>query len=432
MRIDLGQHLTYDGREINAYIEPNFPAYRAGSVRDHGYLCLEEMGALQAMPEGIRLKLEGTPDDAATLQAAVGQELMSLLWAERERYDERPYYYCADHAIFGRIYFEPYVIDSGEISIAVTTRSADGVDACLLLPAHNTMQHLRTLFEQHHVHALHQLPDSLLLGEAIRQGAERAHLVLRSHEDFKIHVDWDFERRLNAIMLGATGREPLRTAGDIARYEALSLFTVRPSRGSLNAATAEFKRWFDESGEPRLEPLTSEALALELQACGMGRAIARTHADQASLSSIDWDWLKEKRLGRMRVAVDLLHDLITHQAQCGEAHLDWIGAATIAADFCAPMPTSPSRIYAVIKSCPSRLTLPAQLSARLREVLAYMSDPANGLSVQSGQPTAKLLDALNRQNESSIARWKARCSAEDSGANTDSPLLAPYLLKATP
>lgn len=415
MRIDLGKHVTYEGREILAWIEPNFPFYRAGAVRDHGYLCIEEIGIMRSGSQVIKLRLEGMAEEAEMLNAVLGPELGMWLWDERQKYDERPYYRCAIHAVFGRIYFEPYLIDTGAIGVAITSRSAKTIDGCLPIPIGSTLQHLRTLCEQHYLHPLQKLPDSHGLTEAIQHSWEQAHSILRSHEDFKACVDWDFERRLTTIMIGATGREPLRTGGDIARFDTLSLFAIRPAVDSLLAGTVEFKRWFYASGKPRLEPLTSEELASELQAGGMPRSTAKSHASQCALPAADWEWLKEKRLGRMRIAVDLLHDLITHQSRCGEGHEAWVASATKAADFCSPMPASPSRIFTVIRECPLRLTLPVQLRRRLTEVLAYMSNPANGLSIQCGQPVAKLLDAVHQQNASSIARWKARC-ANDSPA----------------
>ena len=410
MRVDLGQHLTHDGKEVAAWIEPNFPAYRAGAVRDHGFLCVEEIRIGEAGLPLLKLRLESMSEEATALSAAVGKKLSKLLWEERRKYDERPFYYVTDHAIFGRIYFEPYVVEAGVIGAALSTRPEVGRNDCSLLPLGSAIPHLRTLFEHHYLYAHRRLPDSIQLAEGITQAAEHALAVMDAHEAYNACVDWEFDRRLTTIMLGATGREPLTNPADIARYDALSLFAIRPTRDSIRADSAEFTRWFDAAGRKRLEPLTVEQLTAELHAAGLPHDIATCHAVQKAVSAQDWEWLKEKRLGRMRYAVDLLHDLIKHEASCSRAHAEWLGTAFKAADFCATMPASPSRIFDVIRSFPSRPTLGPVLRTRMDEVLAYMADPANGLAIHALQPSSKLLEAVHKLNDFSVARWQAHCA----------------------
>lgn len=410
MRVDLGQHLTHDGRTVAAWIEPNFPAYRARAVRDHGFLCIEEICDSHTGSALLHLRLESMDEEAVELSDAVGKRLGELLWKERKKYDEQPFYYVADHAIFGRIYFEPYVIEAGTVGTAISTRPDVGHNECSLLPIDNAMPHLRTLFEHHYLHPHRRLPDSLQLADSIAQGADHALAVMNAHEAYSACVDWDFDRRLTTIMLGATGREPLASHADIARYDALSLFAIRPARANIRAGSPEFKRWFDAAGRELLEPLTAEQLASQLQKSGLSRDMAEFHAAQSAVSAQDWEWLKDKRLGRMRYAVDLLHDLIKHEAAAEPVHVEWVNTACKAADFCAVMPASPSRIFDVINSFPSRPTLTDMLRSRMDEVLAYMADPENGLAVHAIQPASKLLDALQELNDSAIARWRADCA----------------------
>ncbi|MEM8515136.1 hypothetical protein RCH14_004496 [Massilia sp. MP_M2] len=410
MRVGLGQHRAHDGRIVAAWIEPNFPAYRARAVRDHGFLCIEEIGITDAGSSLLKLRLESMDEEAVALSDAVGKKLGKLLWKERQKYDEQPFYYVVDHAVFGRIYFEPYVIEAGAVGIAISTRPDLGHNECSLLPIGNAMPHLRTLFEHHYLRPHRRLPDSLQLADGIAQGADHALAVMDAHEAYSACVDWDFDRRLTTIMLGATGREPLASPADIARYDALSLFAVRPARESIRAGSPEFKRWFDAAGRERLEPLTAEQLASQLQASGLSIDMAAFHAAQSAVAAQDWEWLKDKRLGRMRYAVDLLHDLIKHEAAAEPVHVEWVSTACRAADFCAVMPASPSRVFDMINSFPSRPTLADTLRSRMDEVVAYMADPENGLAVQAVQPTSKLLDALHELNDCAIARWRAGCA----------------------
>ncbi|OOG64568.1 hypothetical protein B0E46_07540 [Rhodanobacter sp. B04] len=81
-------------------------------------------------------------------------------------------------------------------------------------------------------------------------------------------------------------------------YAAEARATVRPPRGMFRAATLEYRRWYDPSGAARVEPLTQEALTVELVTenglpleDARHRAAHRSHA----LAAVDQAWLIERR-----------------------------------------------------------------------------------------------------------------------------------------
>ena len=81
-------------------------------------------------------------------------------------------------------------------------------------------------------------------------------------------------------------------------YAAEARVTVRPPRHVFHAATLEYRRWYDDDGAARPQPLTLQALAARLaKADGLSmdearhRAIHRSHA----LPAADQAWLIERR-----------------------------------------------------------------------------------------------------------------------------------------
>jgi hypothetical protein len=211
---------------------------------------------------------------------------------------------------------------------------------------------------------------------------------------------------------------------DIARYDALSQFAIRPLAGALATSSAEYIRWHDECGQQRLEPLTVEALQVALRKIGWSHEAAEAYTRHGAVSSSDWTWLKAKRLGRMRPAFELLHELIAHESASANPDQQWLKSAFPVADFCSPLPASPSKVFAVLSTVPNYAALPPQLRTRVSNVLDYMANPASGLAVKQVQPSSKLLDALHELNDSSIARWRARCANDQESVETETQMNA--------
>jgi hypothetical protein len=90
----------------------------------------------------------------------------------------------------------------------------------------------------------------------------------------------------------------LRPIGPALDYAAEARATVRPPREIFHVATLEYRRWYDDEGAVRAEPLTQEALAKRLMAVdGLStkearhRAAYRCHA----LPAADQAWLIDRR-----------------------------------------------------------------------------------------------------------------------------------------
>lgn len=99
-------------------------------------------------------------------------------------------------------------------------------------------------------------------------------------------------------VLGArsAGLRPIAPALD---YAAEALATVRPPVNLFYASTLEYRRWYEDDGTARPQPLTQEALATRLTATdglsmeeAMHRAAHRSHA----LAAADQAWLKGRRM----------------------------------------------------------------------------------------------------------------------------------------
>lgn len=128
----------------------------------------------------------------------------------------------------------------------------------------------------------------------------------------------------------ASGLRPLAPELDDA-CEARA--TVRPPRSQFSTATLEYRRWYDDHGAVRPQPLTQEALVEQLVASGVSmrqaldRAIHRSHA----LRAADQLWLIRRRaspLGQrplngseFRSLVDALD--AAWQAPAGARHVAW-------------------------------------------------------------------------------------------------------------
>ncbi len=103
------------------------------------------------------------------------------------------------------------------------------------------------------------------------------------------------EMLLDRVMAArAVGLRPVAPAlDDMAEARA----TVRPPRDLFSAATLEYRRWYEDDGTARPQPLTQEALAAQLVAGGLSRrqaldrALHRSHA----LAAADQEWLIRRR-----------------------------------------------------------------------------------------------------------------------------------------
>src|SRR5471030_2904041 len=212
--------------------------------------------------------------------------------------------------------------------------------------------------------------------------------------DYAAEVDWDFDDRLAAVMMGATGRTPLTERSDIERYDTLSALAMRPKRHSVDDKTPEYARWFEYDGTPRLEPLTSEQLAEVLREdYGLPTPEATEQSHLHAIPTADWAWFREKRLGRMALPVTVLHELIRHEERVAEIDRQWAEQARSAGDFCVAMPASPLKVLAVIFDKLSRLGEgDPDLLARAQAAITHMQDPDNGLAVETDEYTAWLAE----------------------------------------
>lgn len=418
MKIDLGQHETQDGRKVLAWIEPNFPAFRAGAVRDNGFLCVEL--AADDGAEATRLRLESMSEEAWKLHDAVGAELARQLWDERRKYDAKPFYLVHDHPQYGRLYFEPWAVIGSAPSVAFFTRTdlryaKEGT----VIPEAEGPSQLEALFLHEKLNARSPLvPETHELAEAIQYGKAMAGAVMAARAEYAAHVDWDFDRRLETVMLGATGRMPLLDQRDIDRYEVLSSWAVRPAAHQFAAGTPEFLRWHDGEGQPRFEPLTVEQLAGVLQERGLSAEFATAEAVKHSIPAADWEWFKDKRLGRMRMPVETLHQLISTERGRDDKDVAWIEQAFTAADFCATMPAGPAKVHSAIAQFVelhggeiTQASRQAVLAA-----LTHLQNPANGLAVAETHPAAKVLTALDALHSNNVARLDALAEGDKASA----------------
>jgi hypothetical protein len=92
----------------------------------------------------------------------------------------------------------------------------------------------------------------------------------------------------------SAGLRPMAPALD---YAAEARAMVQPPRDLFHTATLEYRRWYDDRGNVRSQPLTQESLSAQMVAAGLpteqarDRAIHRSHA----LPAIDQAWLIDRR-----------------------------------------------------------------------------------------------------------------------------------------
>ncbi len=112
-----------------------------------------------------------------------------------------------------------------------------------------------------------------------------------SYHQYLVTAEVLLDRVLAARAMG------LRSMAPALDYAAEARATVQPPRGLFHTSTLEHRRWFDESGKVREQPLSQEALAAQLVADGLSieqardRACHRSHA----LPGADQAWLIDRR-----------------------------------------------------------------------------------------------------------------------------------------
>lgn len=187
-------------------------------------------------------------------------------------------------------------------------------------------------------------------------------------------------------MLAATGRKPLTDENDVERYDELSSWAQRPALQSFETDSLEFYRWFEYGGKKRLEPLTSEQLTTYLrEERGYPVEEAQRTGQMKAVSSEDWNWFKDKRLGLLREPVCVLHDLIRHEEAQPTPNRDWLDKAFKASDFCAIIPVSPTKVLDAIQEFPQREQLMALANDPVYQkavaAASLLQDPRNGLAI---------------------------------------------------
>jgi hypothetical protein len=193
---------------------------------------------------------------------------------------------------------------------------------------------------------------------------------------------------------------------------------VRPAAHEHAVGTPEFLRWHDADGRPRFEPLTVEQLTAVLQERGLSAEFAAAEAAKHSIPASDWEWFKDKRLGRMRMPVETLHQLIHTEQQQADADGEWIEQAFAAADFCATMPAGPAKAHAAIARFLDLHNGEVSTGNRAaaEAALTHLQDPANGLAVSEAHPAAKVLSTLDALHSNNVARLDALAEGDEASA----------------
>lgn len=107
-------------------------------------------------------------------------------------------------------------------------------------------------------------------------------------------------------------------------FESIHSAAVRPCIHSFTDDSAEFYRWYEYGGTPRLEPLTKEELDAQLGIVpnAGGRNLAFTAAE--------WNRFKDWKLGDLRPPIETLQRIILDHG----SDEPWWGPARKAADWC--------------------------------------------------------------------------------------------------
>lgn len=415
LKIDLGQHLTHRGKTVTAWIEPDYPASRHGVIRDSGVLCIREQNA--DADNAPILRLGSTPENHWALQANVGGELADRLISEQREYGKRPYCMLYDHCVLGKLYFEPHMdTDSKQlVGISFSTRpDRRFVSEGAVIPLNCGPEQLQALFVHEQLERSGKgCPDSEQLAVAVDHAAHLSHSAISAASEYWAEVDWEFDQRLWHAILSATGREPLTDSEEIEKYESLAYFAERPDVDVSNGDTPQYFLWNEYGGKRRLEPLTSEEMS-SFMVTYYGPDGSFPDADDIAIQRHEWDWFKDKRLGKLRYPVETLQTLIS-QAEAENTGPEWFTKARRAADFCHLRPMNPATIYGTLNDyivhCEEQATPPNTASKNehyrlAREAVSYMELPEHGLLIDPKSPLIAFASrhavAVDRQTAETI------------------------------
>ena len=396
MKISIGVHETLRGEAAEAWIEPNKPAFRSGAVRDHGFLCIEQGDEV--------LRLESKSEDAWKLVEIVDMDVARQLWAGLKEYNREPYYMAYDHGQYGRLYFTPWVAEGSEPGVAFHTRPEGRYpQEGSVLAEPDARGHLVALFTHENLAGMGGLiPDDAHLAAAVARATKTADAVMTARAAYAATVDWEFDARVTSSLLAATGRDLIATEPERKRYEVLSSWAQRPNALDVDAATPEAYRWFEASGLPRLEPLTSEALAAHLQdVVGYSPEDAWRAGQMEAVPTEDWNWYKDKRLGAMREPTEVLHDLIQQERVKPTPNVGWLEKAVKAGDFCADTPVRPSRLLDVMQGYIADVAGTDLQHRQATAAIALLRDPQAGLASDASHPASRVFGAYDDIAEAS-------------------------------
>jgi hypothetical protein len=117
---------------------------------------------------------------------------------------------------------------------------------------------------------------------------------------------------------------------ELANQEMEDRIAVRPSACSFIEPTAEFFRWYEYGGKPRLEPLTREALLEVL------KTVTVTNDWNNAFSIEEWERFKNRKLGLLKLPLHTLQSIVQEHGDgtdtpCWEVArevADWCRTAT--------------------------------------------------------------------------------------------------------
>jgi hypothetical protein len=199
LRVELGQYSLSGGRNLDAWIEPNHPAYRHGEIRDSGWLCLKALE--DSHHPAIDLRLETMSEDGRKLRdCGVGRELAEHLWTERQRYDERAFYRVHAHPHLGRLYFEPsdHPPEDWPEPIFVTARKDVRERLHPTIISFDDARQLESLFTHERLLEFRsRIPLGWELQHIHSYAQQMVSTILSNRAEFEKAVDWAHGRWLN-------------------------------------------------------------------------------------------------------------------------------------------------------------------------------------------------------------------------------------------
>jgi hypothetical protein len=423
MEIHIGTYPTADeGRFAHFWITPNRPCFRMGQVRDHGFLNVALIDINRTPLGEPTTGIEPMSESRVRLQDLVGGEACTKAWADYMAYGRQPFCAVFDHPQYGRLYFAPDALGStdSKADLRYSTRVSDpALDAGGVLHAHRADDQLKALLLYGNMSSISSLvPDGWDLWESMERARVATEKIMQSHKEFLALVDWTFEERLQARVAAASGRfspEPDHTLS--GKYESCAQYMWRPPALKLEPGTAEFHKWFDESG-PRLEPLNRDQLEMVLLVSGLSPKDARDQAEYLSLTPQDHEWYRQQRLGKLAPAVDALHCLIEAEGAVEVANTEWLERARAAADFCTnSLASDPRAIFDALQDVAEQRFQHAmgERGATIASAaMQYILDPSGAsLDVDADNPATRWLEAQSGYAAaSSLAEVERQIAAE--------------------